>query len=111
MRFSEDKLRNLHEGRISREKALNDDIIELQTRIDEKIKEYETYYVDSQSQKSLLQNNNSIKDMKIKELEANLIDLDKMYCQTRMELEKDVMNINNDIMMRDKDLDNAYREI
>jgi len=30
-----------------------------------------------------------------------------MYCQTRMELEKDVMNINNEIMVRDKELDNA----
>jgi len=111
MRLLEDKLRNLHEDRLAREKNLYDDINEIKFKIDEKIKEYDTYYIDSQSQKSLLQNNNDVKDMKIKELEANLIDLDKMYCQTRMELEKDVMNINNDIMMRDKDLDNAYREI
>lgn len=107
MRLAEDKLRNLHEDRICREKSLLDDISELKTCIDEKVKEYDTYYVDSQTQKSLLQNNNNIKDMKIKELEANLIDFDKMYCQTRMELEKDVMNINNEIMTRDKELDNA----
>jgi hypothetical protein len=107
MRLLEDKLRNLHEDRLAREKNLYDDINVLKTRIDEKIKEYDTYYIDSQSQKSLLQNNNDVKDMKIKELEANLIHLDKMYCQTRMELEKDVMNINNEIMVRDKELDNA----
>lgn len=107
MRLLEDKLRNLHEDRLAREKCLNDDISELTTRIDEKVKKHDTYYIDSQNQKSLLQNNNNVKDMKIKELEANLIDLDKMYCQTRMELEKDVMNINNEIMVRDKELDNA----
>lgn len=111
MRLLEDKLRNLHEDRLAREKCLHDDISELTTRIDEKVKEYDTYYIDSQNQKSLLQNNNNVKDMKIKELEANLIDLDKMYCQTRMELEKNVMNINNDIMIRDKELDGAYTQI
>jgi len=38
----EDKLRNLHEDRLSREKCLHDEINEIKTRIDEKVKEYDT---------------------------------------------------------------------
>lgn len=77
LRLLEDKLRNLHEDRICQEKYLNVNIVELKTKIEEKIKEHNTYYTDSENQKTLLQNNNNVKEVKIKELESNLINLDK----------------------------------
>jgi choline kinase len=59
----------------------------------------------------LLQNNNDVKDLKIKELEANLIDLDKIYCQTRMDKERKVMDLNNEILGIEKELDSTLTQI
>lgn len=78
VRVLEDKLRNLHEDRIAKEKELIDEITDLRRRINEVEYDHSTYVMDADGQKSLLKNNNDVKDLKIRELEANLIDLDKM---------------------------------
>jgi len=63
--------------------------------------------LDSENQTSLLKQNNDVKELKIREIEHTLIDLDKMYCQTRMNLEKQVMDTNSEIISSEKELDSA----
>lgn len=87
------------------------ELSELKIKIEEKDKEHESYRLDTESQVSLLENNNSVKDLKISGLERDLIDLDKMYCTTRMKLERGVIDLNNDIISCNKELDNAFNQI
>jgi hypothetical protein len=83
------------------------EISDIKTRIDEKVNEHQTYLIDSENQQSLLKQNNDVKELKIRELEHNLIELDKKYCQKRMYLERQVMDTNNEIVSCEKELDSA----
>jgi len=104
LRLYEDKLRNLHEDRIARERNLNDVIENLKIKIEEKDNEHETYLTDDDKQKFLLDDSNRVKDSKLKELENNLIDLNKMLHETKICLENKIMEAKDEIIIKEKEL-------
>jgi len=104
LRSCEDTLQNLHEDRISREKELNDIIENLKIKIEEKDQEHETYATDDDKQKFLLDDNNKAKDVKIKDLEDSLIQLNKMLYQTKTDLENNIVKTNNDVISKEREL-------
>lgn len=50
----------------------------MKIKLGEKQNEHKTYLLDTENQIHLLKQNNNVKDLKIKEIEHNLLDLDKM---------------------------------
>lgn len=47
----------------------------------------------------MLNENNKVKDLKLKELENNLIDLNKMLHQTKIDLENTITEVNNGVII------------
>jgi hypothetical protein len=62
--------------------------------------------VESEELKNFLKNNNDIKEGKIRDLEANLVDLDKVYSVNKMNLEKSILDLETDKFNKEKELQN-----
>lgn len=61
--------------------------------------------------KHFLKNNNENKENKIKDLEANLVDLDKVYSVNKMNLEKQILDLETDKFNKDRELENAINQM
>lgn len=62
--------------------------------------------MESEELKNFLKNNNDIKEGKIRDLEANLVDLDKVYSVNKMNLEKSILDLETDKFNKEKELQN-----
>lgn len=67
--------------------------------------------MESEELKSFLKNNNELKDGKIRDLEANLVDLDKVYSVNKMNLEKSILDLETDKFNKEKELQNVSNQL
>lgn len=61
--------------------------------------------------KNFLKTNNENKENKIKDLEGNLVDLDKVYSVNKMNLEKNILDLETDKFNKDRELENAMNQM
>lgn len=67
--------------------------------------------MESEELKNFLKNNNEIKDSKIRDLEANLVDLDKVYSVNKMNLEKSILDLETEKFNKEKELNNLGSQL
>jgi len=67
--------------------------------------------MESEDLKNFLKNNNEVKDNKIRDLEANLVDLDKVYSVNKMNLEKSILDLETDKFNKGKELQNVSHQL
>jgi len=67
--------------------------------------------LESEELKNFLKNNNEVKDSKIRDLEANLVDLDKVYSVNKMNLEKSILDLETDKFNKEKELQNVSNQL
>lgn len=67
--------------------------------------------MESEELKNFLKNNNEVKDSKIRDLEANLVDLDKVYSVNKMNLEKSILDLETEKFNKEKELQNVDSQL
>lgn len=67
--------------------------------------------IDDEKQQFLLNDNNKVKESKIKEMENNLIEINNMLCHTKTDLENNILEANNAVVATDKELNVNYEEL